>query len=274
MTATVAAPFLLGTMGALFGAIVGSLLTRVIHRLPRMIDAAEGSLSISRLLAGMAAPSSHCPKCRHAIGWRDKVPIATYVLRRGLCRFCNAPYGTRYLVVEAATAGLFAGAFAAYGLTGKTVLLAMLFAGLVALVFIDLEEQILPDILLFPLLGLGLVFQASYGAGIADAVLGGAVGYGTLGFIRYLYRACRNVEGMGLGDVKFAGVIGAWIGLYSISTALFIAFAAGTALMLPAAMSGRLGSQTPVPFGPFLALGSLLAMVLPNLPSLAAGLLR
>lgn len=226
--------WLLGGMGALFGAIAGSFLNVVIHRVPKLIDASEnGTVTPAALLKGLSWPSSHCPCCGHALGARDNVPIAAYVFLRGRCRFCRAPFGLRYLIVELIAAAAFAYCFAAFGFTGKAVMGAGFAALMIALIAIDLEEQLLPDVLLAPLLILGLAFQALYGSGLADAALGGAVGFGVLWAIQALYLAYARLDGMGWGDVKFAGVIGVWAGLSSIPGVLMIAFAGGVALTLP-----------------------------------------
>ena len=262
----------LGAAGAIAGAIVGSFLTVVIQRLPKLIDAADGNLSAIGFLKGISSPPSHCPCCGHRIAWRDNIPIAAYMLRGGRCRSCGVPYGIRYLIVEIATAAVFASYAIAYGLTARGILGAIFAAGLIALTVIDIEEQLLPDVLLLPLFGLGLLFQGAFGNGIGDALLGAGTGAGALWLIRRLYQSYRNVEGLGLGDVKFAGVIGVWIGLSALPMALFIAFAAGTLVMLPAAAMGRVGTQTAVPFGPFLALGGFCVTVLPNLQGFAAAL--
>jgi len=256
---------LLGSMGALAGAIAGSFLNVVIHRVPKLIDASEEGLTPLALLKGLSWPSSHCPACGHALRVRDNIPVLAYLALRGRCRFCQARFGLRYLIVELVTAAAFAYCFAAFGLTGKAVLGAGLAAMLIALIAIDLEEQLLPDLLLAPLLALGLAFQALYGAGLADAALGGAVGFGALWLVRAAYLAYAKIEGMGWGDVKFAGVIGAWVGFSAIPGALMIAFAGGVALTLPFMALGWLNPKTPVPFGPFLALGGICVGAAPGL---------
>ena len=257
---------LLALTGAVFGAIAGSFLNVVIHRIPKLIDASERGLTVPAALKGLSWPASHCPCCQHPLGIADNVPIAAYVALRGRCRFCAKPYGARYLIVELITAAAFAYCFATFGFTGKAMLGAGFAALMIALIAIDLEEQLLPDMLLAPLLALGLAFQAFYGAGLVDAALGGAAGFGALWLVRSAYLAYAKIEGMGWGDVKFAGAIGVWAGLSAMPGVLMIAFAGGVALTLPFMALGWLNAKTPVPFGPFLALGGICAMVAPRLP--------
>lgn len=262
----------LSFVGACFGAVAGSFLNVVIHRVPRLIDSHDGHVSAAEYISGLAWPPSHCPGCHHRLGWRDNVPILSYFALRGRCRFCHQPYGPRYLVVEILAAAAFAYCMATLGLTPKGFLGALFLAGLMALTIIDIEEQLLPDALLAPLFCLGIAFHSLYGGGIADALLGAAAGYGVLWLIRESYRLYAGVEGMGYGDVKFASVIGAWLGAAAIPAVFAIAFTGGVALMLPFALSGRIATRMAIPFGPFLAFGGSCAFVVPSLAGVAASL--
>src|SRR4051812_20310709 len=144
---------ILFVIGACFGAVAGSFLNVVVHRIPRLIDAHDGEVSVLQYLTGLAWPASHCPHCSHTLAWRDNVPVFSYLLLRGQCRFCHKSYGRRYLIVELLAALAFAYCVATLGLTTKAFLSAYLLTGLVALAIIDIEEQLLPDIVLAPLLG-------------------------------------------------------------------------------------------------------------------------
>lgn len=262
----------LSIVGAVFGAIAGSFLNVVIHRVPQLIDAQDGNVSARQYLAGLAWPASHCAQCSHPLAWRDNVPLLSYLVLRGRCRFCREIYGARYLIVEILTALTFACCLASLGLTGKAFLAAMFLAGLIALTVIDIEEQLLPDVVLAPLFFLGLMFQALYGSGILTAALGAAAGYGALWLIRESYRLYAGIEGMGYGDVKFAGVLGAWLGLSALPVMFMIAFASGVAVSLPLLLTGRAGKQTALPFGPFLAFAGALAFVTPTVTPLLLNL--
>ena len=259
--------------GAVIGAVWGSFLNVVIHRTPRLIDAHQDGLTAKEFLRGLSWPASHCPKCAHPLRWRDNIPILSYVLLRGRCRTCGQKYGARYLAVEVLGAVIVAYCAVRFGPGAQAVFASIFGLGLLALTFIDIQEQLLPDVIVLPLLAVGLLFNSLYGAGPIDAVLGGALGFCILWAIRAVYRLARGIEGMGFGDLKLAAMIGAWLGLQAIPTVLLVAFMAGVVFMLPLSLLGRLDEKTPVPFGPFLALGGVMAVVLPNLPALFMGFL-
>jgi leader peptidase (prepilin peptidase)/N-methyltransferase len=262
----------LSIIGACFGAIAGSFLNVVVHRVPRLIDAHDGNVSLREYIAGLAWPASHCPECSHPLAWRDNVPVLSYLALRGRCRFCHQSYGQRYLIIELLVALAFGYCVAIFGLTTKAFLAAYLLAGLVALVIIDIEEQLLPDIVLAPLFGLGFAFQDLYGGGLASAAFGAGAGYGALWLIREGYRLYAGVEGMGYGDVKFAGVLGAWLGASALPMMFAIAFASGVAFSLPLILTGRIKRQAAIPFGPFLAFSGACLFVMPSVASFFAGL--
>jgi leader peptidase (prepilin peptidase) / N-methyltransferase len=263
--------FLIG-LGICFGAVAGSFLNVLIHRIPRLIDAGDGRVFFTRYLSGLSWPPSHCPCCEHRLYRRDYVPILSYLALGGRCRFCHHAYGLRYLAVEVLAAVTFAACLLVFGLTAKAFLAAIIIAGLLALCIIDIQEQLLPDALVAPLFCLGLAFHAWYGSGLADAALGAGAGYGVLWLIREAYRLYAGIEGMGYGDVKLAAALGAWLGLAAMPAMLFIAFASGVAVMLPVALCGRVEERAPVPFGPFLALGGVCVFALPKLAELTARL--
>jgi leader peptidase (prepilin peptidase)/N-methyltransferase len=262
----------LSLVGACFGAVTGSFLNVVVHRVPRLIEAHDGDVSVGQYIAGLAWPASHCPQCSHPLAWRDNFPVLSYLALRGRCRFCRQSYGPRYLIVELLTALAFAYCAARFGLTGQAFLAAMLLAGLVTLTIIDIEEQLLPDIVLAPLFCLGIAFQGLYGSGIADAALGAGAAYGALWLIRESYRLYSGVEGMGYGDVKFAGVLGAWLSAGALPMMFAIAFASGVAVTLPLMLTGRIGRQVAIPFGPFLAFGGACLFLMPSAAPILAGL--
>jgi leader peptidase (prepilin peptidase)/N-methyltransferase len=257
--------FLPCAVGAAFGAIAGSFLNVVIHRVPRLIDSHDGNVSVAKYVSGLSWPPSHCPGCNHRLEWRDNIPILSYFALGGRCRFCRQPYGRRYLVVEIAVAAAFAYCMGTLGLSPKGFLGALFLGGLIALTAIDIEEQLLPDALLVPLFCLGLAFHSLYGGGIVDALWGTAVGYGVLWLIGLSYRLYSGIDGMGYGDVKFAAVIGTWLGVAAMPAVFAIAFASGVALMLPFAMASRVAGRAAIPFGPFLAFGGLCAFAVPGL---------
>jgi leader peptidase (prepilin peptidase)/N-methyltransferase len=252
-----------------FGAVIGSFLNVVIHRVPR-----EESIVF---------PNSRCPSCATAIRPYDNVPVISWAVLRGRCRACRAPISARYPAVELLTAALFGLTFwLRSGLTLSLPFDLLFVAALVALVFIDAEHMILPDRITLPGFALALVARALvpnlYGVGfLADgalagrpawlvslvgAVIGAALGGGFLWATGWLWERLRGVEAMGLGDVKMMLMVGAYLGwpltLLTIFLGVLSGSLAGVGLML---RSGRRDTQMLLPFGIFLGVGALVALL-------------
>lgn len=238
----------------ILGLIVGSFLNVVAHRLPRR-------LSIVR-------PASACPRCGHPLAPWENIPVASYLVLRGRCRGCGAPIGFRYPLTEAAT-GLVSGLTAAAVGPSLFLIPALAFTWfLVVLTRIDLDLQLLPDRLTLPLAGLGLALSAaglwlpalaggtSPGLpGPIGSLLGLAVGYGLLFGAGWAYAAATGREGLGGGDLKLLGALGAWTGPVAVLLALFLAALMGS-LIGGFVMLLRGGDRhLAIPFGPFLAVG-------------------
>ncbi len=184
------------------GAIAGSFANVCIHRLPRG--------------ESVVHPPSRCPKCGTRVAWYDNVPVLSWFVLRGRCRACRAPISPRYPLVEAAGAGIFAGAVLLWGPTAVAAGGALLALASLILVATDLETRTLPDEVTLGTLVLGLVVaavrdRAAAGTGVpllaghghlVEAVLGAAVGAAFLELVRRAYLALRGQEGMGGGDVK------------------------------------------------------------------------
>jgi leader peptidase (prepilin peptidase)/N-methyltransferase len=260
-------------LGGCLGAVAGSFLNVVIHRVPRLIEAGGERISLTAYVSGLAWPASHCPSCERHLKPRDNIPILSYFMLHGRCRFCRTSYGAHYLMVELFTAVAFAYCAFMFGLTPKAFLGATIIAGLIALCAIDIEEQLLPDAILAPLFCLSFAYHVLYAGGTFDAALGAGVGYGALWLIRVSYQYYRGTEGLGYGDVKLAAAIGAWAGMEAIPVVLFIAFAAGVMVMLPLALLGRIGKDAPIPFGPFLAFAGLCGFLVPHLGAIGTRIL-
>jgi leader peptidase (prepilin peptidase) / N-methyltransferase len=225
------------------GAVLGSFLNVVAHRLPRN--------------ESLVRPASRCPACGTPIRPYDNVPVLSWLLLRGRCRSCSAPISPRYPLVEALTAALCAGAVLAGGGTAKVLLHVVFILLLVPVALIDLEHRIIPN----RLTALGAVLAIALGSAldpsgepqrlIAAAAAGGAL----------LLAALAYPGGMGMGDVKLAGVLGLFLGR-DVAPAMLIALLAGT--VVGAAVIARKGAaqgrKTAVPFGPFLALGAVVAV--------------
>lgn len=248
-------PLLLILLG-LFGLIVGSFLNVVIVRVP-------SGESIVR-------PPSKCPQCETAIAPRDNIPVVSWLLLRGRCRSCQEPIPAGYPLVEASNAVLWIAAGLRFGATWELIPYAILFSVLLALSVIDLELYILPNKITYPsvLISLVALVPLSYlvrdnpGTSIAAALIGGVAYAGFLGMTLIAYELIAKKEGMGMGDVKLAALLGIWIGwinplliLHALIAASVIGLVVGVGIMFVRKES------KPYPFGPWLALGAIVVIM-------------
>jgi len=262
-------PFLFTALATLVGLFVGSFLNVVIHRLPRMMErewhaqAAElrGESLPEQETYNLAVPRSRCPHCGHLITAFENIPVVSYLVLRGRCRHCSAPIGRRYPVVELLTAVLSGYAAWHFGF-GLAAAGAMLFLwAMVALAFIDLDTQLLPDNLTLPLLWLGLLFNlgGTYSE-LPQAVVGAIAGYLALWAVYWLFKLATGKEGMGYGDFKLLAAIGAWLGWQMLPLTILFSSLVGAITGLGLIVFARHGRDVPIPFGPYLAAAGVLAL--------------
>lgn len=281
----------------LLGLIVGSFLNVVVHRLPLMLQrqwwgdvaaqlsdtdsykqvfgqAAPNGLvlaagSLEKTLAdapplGIARPASRCPSCGHQIRFYENIPLVSWLLLRGKCSACKAPIGLRYPLVELATAALFALVAWRFGAQPGTLLWCGAVAVLLALALIDWDTTVLPDALTLPLLWAGLALAALGwlpGLTLMQSFTGAAVGYLALWSVYWLFKLTTGKEGMGYGDFKLLAALGAWLGWQAILPIVLMASVIGAVIGLLMKASGSLREGRFVPFGPFLAGGGLVVML-------------
>ncbi|HET7478099.1 MAG TPA: prepilin peptidase [Rubrobacteraceae bacterium] len=229
-------------LAALLGLLVGSFLNVVIHRVPRH--------------ESIVWPSSRCPKCGAEISPLDNVPVLSYVLLRGKCRNCGARISARYPLVEALTGVLFGVAAWRFGIGAELAGALVLIAVLVALAGIDLEHRLLPNVIVGPAALAGLLLStlaapAMWWVYLVSAV---AVAGGLLGL------ALVYPGGMGMGDVKMGGMLGAFLGPYA-ALAVFIGALVGALVGGVLISTGKMRRRTAMPFGVFLALGGVVALL-------------
>lgn len=204
-------------------------------------------------------PGSRCPKCGTAIRWKDNIPILSWFLLKGRCRACRESISPRYWIVELLTATLFALAFLKLGWSWFLLEILVFFLGLVIVSFIDIDSFLLPDIYTLPGMVLGLLGALlNPERGFLDAAFGLLLGGGFLWAVAYFYFLIRKEEGMGGGDIKLLGWIGAVLGWQSIAFVIISASLVGTAGGLLVASREKKGMKTVIPFGPYLALGAVL----------------
>jgi leader peptidase (prepilin peptidase)/N-methyltransferase len=228
----------------LFGLIFGSFFNVVAHRLPRKVS--------------LVTPGSACPGCGAAIKPYDNVPVVSWLLLRGHCRACGEPISPRYPLVEALTCALVVAVVLVKHSASGIVLGLVLVGILVPIALIDLEHRVIPNVILAPAaiaaVVIGLALNPS---GVPEQLIAGAAAGGFL-----LLFALAYPRGMGMGDVKLAAVMGLFLGR-SVAVAILVAVIAGTIVggAIMARQGVAKGRKTAVPFGPFLALGGVVALL-------------
>jgi leader peptidase (prepilin peptidase) / N-methyltransferase len=258
---------------AVLGAMIGSFLNVVIHRLPR-----EQSIVL---------PKSACPACGAAIHFYDNIPILSFLILRGRCRSCRAPISPRYPAVEALCGLLFALVMWRDGLSFALPFDIAFAAAMLALVFIDSEHMILPNAITYPGILFALITRVAvpylggashfddlpylltvfpgvpvWGVSLIGAAIGALAGGGSLWLMGFIWKKLRGVEAMGLGDVKMMLMVGAFLGWRLAALTIFIGVfsgsLAGIALML---RRGRRNLQMMLPFGIFLGIGAVVSLI-------------
>jgi leader peptidase (prepilin peptidase)/N-methyltransferase len=225
------------------GALIGSFLNVVIHRLP--------------LGESLVTPGSRCPACDAPVRSFDNVPVLSWLLLRGRCRSCGAPISVRYPAVELLTAATFAAVVAVRGFDDGLWLELPFVACLIALAGIDLDHKLLPNKIVYPMAAYGLVVSLIVATDDFPEHL--IAGVGAFAFL--LLAVLAYPSGMGMGDVKLAGAMGLYLGV-SVVPALLAAFFTGTVFGLAViAREGPQARKKAVPFGIFLAIGGLVGVL-------------
>ncbi|TLM69016.1 MAG: prepilin peptidase [Deltaproteobacteria bacterium] len=228
----------------LLGAIIGSFLNVCIYRIP----AGES----------VVAPRSRCPHCQTPIRWYHNLPVLSWVLLRGRCAYCRAPFSVRYPLIEALTGLLFALFLYRFGLHPATLAAWLLVATLVTITFIDIDHQIIPDVISLPGIPIGFLCSFAFPwVSWQSSLLGMLLGGGVLLAIALGYEWLTGQEGMGFGDVKLLAMLGAFLGAPAILPVIFLASVMGTLVGVPLMLVKRAGRRLALPFGPFLAAAAL-----------------
>lgn len=265
------APVVLGLLGLL----VGSFLNVVIHRLPRMMErqwarecaelnAPEGTAADAPAERyNLMVPRSACPHCGHTIRWYENIPVLSYLVLRGRCSACKTRITPRYPLIELASGLLFAWCGWHWGATVQALLWCGFAAAIVALAAIDWDTTLLPDDITLPLLWAGLCASALAWTAVPlkDAVWGAVGGYLSLWLVYWAFKLVTGKEGMGYGDFKLFAALGAWFGWQALVPIILMSSVIGAVVGIAIKVVGQLREGGYVPFGPFLALAGLTAMV-------------
>ncbi len=271
----------------ILGLMVGSFLNVVIHRLPKMMElgwqqqcaelsqsdaqsdvdhspspaSAESEPAAPHTPYNLIVPRSACPHCNHAISAWENIPIVSYLLLRGKCKGCGAAISPRYPIIEAIS-GILCGFAAWHFGFGLAAVGALLFIwALLALTAIDFDTQLLPDDITLPLLWAGLLFNL-FGvfANLPSAVLGAVIGYLALWIVYWLFKLTTGKEGMGYGDFKLLAALGAWLGWQMLPLIILLSSLVGAVVGITLIVALKHGRNIPIPFGPYLAGGGLIAL--------------
>lgn len=258
-------------VAAVFSLFIGSFLNVVIYRLPRMMEQNWGEecriylglkphTDVEKL--NLSLPFSHCPRCKKVIRPWHNIPILSFIFLRGKCAYCKAHISLRYPLVEALTC------FVSVYLAWKFGISWQLLAGflftwiIIILTFIDLDYHLLPDQLTLLLLWIGLFFSIfNVFANSHDAIIGAMAGYMIFFIIQFIFGWATGKTGMGQGDYKFLGALGAYLGWQMLPLIILLASFSGVIFTLTHMAIKRDFKSTPLPFGPYLAVAGWIALL-------------
>lgn len=232
---------------AVIGVCVGSFLNVCIYRLPRH--------------QSLMWPGSRCTRCDRALSWYENIPVVSWMVLRGRCRTCREPVSWMYPAVEIVTALTFLSGYLLYGLTPIGAVRVLFACALIVLFVTDLQHKILPNVITVPGIVAGFLCSLLLPPGWRDSLIGIVVGGGSLFAIAEAYYRFRGQEGLGMGDVKLLGMIGAFLGWKLVLLTLVFASFAGSLAGGALIVSGRGNLKYALPFGTFLAVGALVASI-------------
>ena len=265
-------PLIFIPCAALLGLCVGSFLNVVIHRLPKMMErqwraecaelAGGDQVSLPAERYNLVVPRSACPSCGHRITALENIPLLSWLALRGKCSACGTRISARYPAVEALTAALSAYVAWHFGF-GLAAAGALLFTwAMIALTFIDLDTCYLPDSITLPLLWLGLLLNLNGTfAPLSAAVIGAAAGYLSLWAVYWAFKWATGKEGMGYGDFKLLAAIGAWLGWQMLPLTILLSSLVGAVIGISLIVFAGRGRSVPIPFGPYLAIAGMIALL-------------
>ncbi len=228
------------------GLVIGSFSNVCIYRIPRN--------------ESIIHPGSHCPQCSKPIPFYDNIPVISYILLKGKCRYCGQPIPLQYPIVELATGLFYLALYLFYGLQLIAIVYMIMCTLLIIISFIDLKERIIPDVLSLPFMAIGFIlsfFMKSLSP--IDSLLGILAGGGSLLIIAIAGTYLFKKEAMGGGDIKLGAMIGAFLGWQLTLLSLFLGFFLGSIIGVVVLIINK-GKTDIVPFGPFIALGAILSI--------------
>jgi len=255
------------SLSFIFGTVIGSFLNVCIYRIPR-----EESI---------AYPGSHCTSCDQPISFYYNIPIISYFLLGGKCQHCKSSISGRYPLVELISGLLFLATVWKFGLSIETLFYLLLISSLIAITFIDFEHKIIPNVITYPGILIGILYSAlitdwdNFGQAIhtfnetqnlfsmlrelpiLDSIFGIILGGGILLLIAYFYKALKKRDGMGMGDVKLLAMIGAFFGWEGVLFVIFLSSILGSVIGISIIIAKKGDLKYALPFGPFLSIAAV-----------------
>ena len=253
------------------GLLVGSFINVLAWRLPKMLE--QDWQTQARELLGLPAPAkgpvynlmlprSHCPHCQHTLHAWENIPLLSYLMLRGKCSQCKTAISVRYPLTELTCAVLSGVVAWHFGVSTQAGWMLLLTWGLLGICLIDLKHQIVPDVLVLPLLWLGLLLNTfDTFTSLTQAVWGAALGYLSLWSIFWLFKLLTGKDGMGYGDFKLLALFGAWGGMAILPLTIVLSSLLGAMVGLALLAMRRAQASTPIPFAPYLAIAGWIAVL-------------
>lgn len=270
-------------LASLLGLLAGSFINVVAYRLPKMLQAdwqQQAKVILAEAQPAVAArpepdstsprfnllvPRSACPRCQHVIKLWENIPLLSWLALKGKCSGCQQIISKRYPLVELASGILSAVVAWRFGFGLPAMAILLLTWGLLTMSLIDADHQLLPDILVLPLLWLGLLLNTqSMFVSLSDAVLGVAIGYLSLWSIYWLFKLIMGKEGMGYGDFKLLAMLGAWGGWQVLLLTILLSSLVGAILGIIILRLQKEGIEKPISYGPYLAVAGWIALLWGN----------
>ena len=266
-------PGLLVVVAGLLGLLIGSFLNVVIYRLPIMMERnwrkeciefldIEPEPATQTEVFNLTVPRSCCPQCNALIRAHQNIPVLSYIFLAGKCAHCKAPISVRYPLIETLTGVMSAIVAWHFGFGPETLFALLLTWCLIALSFIDIDHQLLPDLITLPILWLGLfislfeLFTNSHAS-----IVGAIAGYLSLWTVYQLFKLATGKEGMGFGDFKLFALFGAWLGWQLLPVIILFSSLTGAIIGIAMILFTKHDHRIPIPFGPYLAIAGWIALV-------------
>jgi leader peptidase (prepilin peptidase)/N-methyltransferase len=238
-------------VSVIFGAIVGSFLNVCIVRLPKE--------------ASIITPGSHCPHCKKPIQFYDNIPLVSYIILGGICRYCKKTISSQYPLVEGIMALLSLFLYMRFGPSLNYLIYFFFVSALIVITVIDLYHQIIPDVISLPGIGVGLLASLIFPhIAFLDSLIGVLVGGGSLFLVASLYKLFFKREGMGGGDIKLLAMIGAFLGWKAVILTILLSSLIGSICGMIIMALKRKDIKYAIPFGPFLSLGAVISLFYGN----------